>query len=533
MRPPFITGLLRRLWRPLACTAIISATLAVTAPVALANSTLPFNGGQVQNQPVVYLDFWGPEWSGSYAHEASLVRTMFSKYLGVGSSYAKIITQYGDGTEDPHGTTLGGSWVDPTGPPSDISMSDIANEAVNAQTQEGWSVTPDSQFFVLPQPGTTYSFGGMCGYHTWSTNSTTQSSFPLVQIMFPGDPAYPDCAGATESYLTAVAAHEWAEAATDPEVGQGWGTVNFAKSTVTEVADMCETLPTAQFGNSGIWVPPLYDAQSGNCTFNGSSVTPAVSSTPTSTTTPSSTPTTPPTQVPVPNPNPNTNTLTNTNVSPGINPVGALVIPALIVFLAALAISSTAHRRNRIQMAYAHATAWQQAQPVWNGTAWVASPHAPLALSPYGVPHPYSTPAVAPNPWAPNPAQHPAAPAQMGHPMAPAPAPAAPFAFTPQAATPAAAPFAFTPHTPAPAPGPVMGVAPHPAAPQMAGSNPQLVYPGVAHYSPDGRWMWNGAQWVPTQAPTPAPAPPPVAIHYSPDGQWMWNGSTWVPARRQ
>lgn len=43
--------------------------------------------------------------------------------------------------------------------------------------------------------------------------------------------------------------------------------------------------------------------------------------------------------------------------------------------------------------------------------------------------------------------------------------------------------------------------------------------------SPDGFWMWNGAQWVPnTTAPAAAQAPTT-----SPDGLWIWNGTQWVP----
>ncbi len=33
------------------------------------------------------------------------------------------------------------------------------------------------------------------------------------------------------------------------------------------------------------------------------------------------------------------------------------------------------------------------------------------------------------------------------------------------------------------------------------------------YYSDDGRWVWDGRQWVPTTTPQPAPLPAPAPIH--------------------
>jgi len=41
----------------------------------------------------------------------------------------------------------------------------------------------------------------------------------------------------------------------------------------------------------------------------------------------------------------------------------------------------------------------------------------------------------------------------------------------------------------------------------------------LGQLSPDGRYVWNGAQWVPT-----APR-----AQLSPDGRWIWNGVQWIP----
>lgn len=47
------------------------------------------------------------------------------------------------------------------------------------------------------------------------------------------------------------------------------------------------------------------------------------------------------------------------------------------------------------------------------------------------------------------------------------------------------------------------------------------------HLSPDGRWWWDGAQWVPANQPAPPPAP--ATLRLSPDGRYQWNGQAWVP----
>ncbi len=51
--------------------------------------------------------------------------------------------------------------------------------------------------------------------------------------------------------------------------------------------------------------------------------------------------------------------------------------------------------------------------------------------------------------------------------------------------------------------------------------------------SPDGRWFWNGTQWVPAAAPVRQGAAGlnSWSSHVSPDGQWLWNGTQWLATR--
>lgn len=70
-----------------------------------------------------------------------------------------------------------------------------------------------------------------------------------------------------------------------------------------------------------------------------------------------------------------------------------------------------------------------------------------------------------------------------------------------------------------------------------------------ATLSPDGRWRWDGTQWVQAAAPAPSPAtlspdgrsswdgtqwvatavPAPAPAALSPDGRWGWDGTQWIP----
>lgn len=48
--------------------------------------------------------------------------------------------------------------------------------------------------------------------------------------------------------------------------------------------------------------------------------------------------------------------------------------------------------------------------------------------------------------------------------------------------------------------------------------------------SEDGRWRWDGTQWVPVRSSKRSGLPGPGAPQLSSDGRWWWNGYEWVPA---
>jgi len=47
--------------------------------------------------------------------------------------------------------------------------------------------------------------------------------------------------------------------------------------------------------------------------------------------------------------------------------------------------------------------------------------------------------------------------------------------------------------------------------------------------SPDGKWVWDGKQWLPVTGASPPPRPPQL----SPDGKWVWDGKQWLPVARR
>ncbi|MFI5282310.1 MAG: hypothetical protein ACHQ0J_04185 [Candidatus Dormibacterales bacterium] len=57
-----------------------------------------------------------------------------------------------------------------------------------------------------------------------------------------------------------------------------------------------------------------------------------------------------------------------------------------------------------------------------------------------------------------------------------------------------------------------------------AGSGPPS---SVRQVSPDGKWIWDGKQWLPFTGP---PTGPP---RMSPDGRWVWDGKQWLPIARR
>jgi hypothetical protein len=210
-----------------------------------------YEGDGVQEHPLVYLIFWGPQWTEDTSGIIPAEEQLF-KELG-GSQYGAILGQYGVADD----TTLGGIFIDPRAPaPGKLNYREIALEAARAAAVGGWKDTADTQWVVLPQTGTDMSnFSQECGEH----DDLQVGSDHYVIDLIPSfrDPQFgnpcvydysqwgADSNGHTYSVpgaaviaaTTALTSHEWAEAATDPSAAGGWQSQ--ANITEAEVADLC------------------------------------------------------------------------------------------------------------------------------------------------------------------------------------------------------------------------------------------------------------------------------------------------------
>lgn len=155
---------------------------------AVTNSNMYYHGGRVAHAPVVYIDWWGPQWStgftsGSYTSgQAQTYNTDF--FTGVGSSsWHNTDKQYCDGvavntqicgTSGAHigNATFGGSWNDTSALPKRISQSGIASEAVRLMSHFG-GYNPDGIYLVYTPSGHSMSgFGTQwCAWHSSTTDS--------------------------------------------------------------------------------------------------------------------------------------------------------------------------------------------------------------------------------------------------------------------------------------------------------------------------------------------------------------------------
>ena len=192
-----------------------------------------------QTNATVRIIFWGPGWpgpAGSIPRKTRDAVLKLFKALAANSPvqaahYNKILDQYlgGAGTGRPG---FGGSWIDTTAPPVIEGFHHLVLQQAQLVTEvdraiganPGWTAGANTQFMIFPQLGTKFTSSngnptlepeeGVCGWHTGGVSRTNG-----VEV-FDMDPfiTNPRRCGSieTETAMTGVATHEWAEAATDP-----------------------------------------------------------------------------------------------------------------------------------------------------------------------------------------------------------------------------------------------------------------------------------------------------------------------------
>jgi hypothetical protein len=216
---------------------------------------LRYNGGPVQENPQVFLIFWGPTWSISDPATNDVVH--FFNDFGH-TRYDNIVSQYHDTVVSsiPNTLTLDDVYFDSSTPPTEkmhcsnlaIDDSSIVTEVDNAISARGWPNDPNnSTYFVYtpigdvvwnPLVGCSFPgpVGNYCGYHGFS--GVAYAAVPYVDTTFSGTGVgcHPNVQAEADpegDALANVSAQEEMDAITDPR-GTAWHDIaNF------EIADKC------------------------------------------------------------------------------------------------------------------------------------------------------------------------------------------------------------------------------------------------------------------------------------------------------
>jgi streptogramin lyase len=242
------------------------------------NIPLYYYGGKVQTEPSVHVIFWGRNWNTEPGLQQRKELMAFFESLS-GSPWQGILTQYFQISEGKLGY-IGHhvpveSYVDEreTAPGettgSNVNGKRIEEEVHYAITHQPaehpWARGVNSQYTVIPAPGTKYEPGfteGYCAYHGYVTEEGATSTFQFDP--YDGEePFYHQCIGYDEhgiaNHVTSMlASHEYAETASDPELNAWLDTDLF------EIGDICSIVPGTNEVDGG-WVQGLWDDHEGAC----------------------------------------------------------------------------------------------------------------------------------------------------------------------------------------------------------------------------------------------------------------------------
>ncbi len=266
-----------------------------------AGSNLYSHGGAIEPSTLVYIVYWGPQWStgfstGGYtsAQAQNYVDSFFSNVGG--SSWANSTTQYCQGVASgtvtcpstaTHPTNptgeLAGTWNDTSTLPSSITQSAIAAEAVAAANHFGYDASANYMVFTPSGHSQSGFATSWCAYHS----STSTSSGSLSYSYMPYQPdAGTACGmnfvnGSDNSFgngyfdgFSIVGGHEYGETITDPFPSSGW-----LDSGGSENGDKCAWISSGQgaaanitLGGNGFAVQSLwsnaFNSGAGGCVLS-------------------------------------------------------------------------------------------------------------------------------------------------------------------------------------------------------------------------------------------------------------------------
>jgi hypothetical protein len=274
---------------------------------AAAPLPMVYHGGQVENNPQVYLSLWGSDWNGSaYQSSISYLQGFFGNVGG--SPWLGVTSQYCSGSIPAPGVAcVGNSYSRINNPAGQLRATWVDNSPVSYGTPlaacGGFStgdcdvtaaaVRAANHFGPLPrgamvmvftpsgrsQPG--FVANGWCAYH-WASNSGV--AFGYVPYM---PDAGGSCgrnsvnAGGVFDGFSIVGGHEYAEAVTDPYPDSGW-----IDQSGAENGDKCAWtfgLANISLGGRPYAVQPTWSNATNSCQFgvlSQQSIPPPVPQTP-------------------------------------------------------------------------------------------------------------------------------------------------------------------------------------------------------------------------------------------------------------
>jgi len=205
----------------------------------LGGGNLQYWGGPIQQDPQVYVLFWGSWWSSTCANtqnngsgDESYLYALYNGLATTSDNLSPITSQYYGpaGTYPIFPTKAGKAFItwnaDCTDPPASATDAQLAAEAssyASALASEGYTISNNTQIIVVSPSGTNPGGGfgsSYCAYHNWAQYSSSQL---LSWTNLPYIPDQGSNCGANDVQngydgWSIVGGHEYAESITDPFV---------------------------------------------------------------------------------------------------------------------------------------------------------------------------------------------------------------------------------------------------------------------------------------------------------------------------
>jgi len=251
----------------------------------LGGGNLQYNGGPVQQDPQLFVLFWGSWWDSTCANtqgfgsaDESYLYAFYNGLATTSDNLSPINSQYGDsaGTFPIYPTVAGQAFItwnaDCADPPASATDAQLAAEATayaTALAGEGYTISNNTQIIVVSPTGTNPGggFGSQyCAYHNWAQYSSNQL---LSWTNLPYMPDQGTACGANtvqnaDDGWSIVGGHEYAESVTDPFVNNQTA---WSDNEGFEIGDKCAwTGLFAQTTSTGTFaMQPEWDNRTSSC----------------------------------------------------------------------------------------------------------------------------------------------------------------------------------------------------------------------------------------------------------------------------